>query len=201
MFLEKVSIKVCCVLGVLFSTSIALSQNAEKVYSISNPYGSSLRISSLTVDDSINFRVEPMKPLPFELPENGTLDFKVTVLRHDGITRTSQVRFGDDKNTSSYTIEIEAPITSSVKSSIQEMQSAVFPNPAKDYCIINVDITQYPNVEIELFNSTGASIIGGVQQVGKNLSLDVRNLASGNYHLLIKSNGNLVRKEEIIVSH
>src|SRR5258708_6049781 len=103
-------IKFCCVLGVFFFTSAAFSQSAEKFYSIANPYGSAMRIESLSVDDSADFRIEPMKPLPFDLSENGTLDFKVTVIPHDGILRTAQVRFGDGRGSSSYTIEMQAPM-------------------------------------------------------------------------------------------
>ena len=60
---------------------------------------------------------------------------------------------------------------------------------------------KYPNVKIELFNAIGGNVIGLVQPVGKSLSLDARNLASGTYHLIIRSNGTLVRNEDIIVKH
>ena len=194
-------IKFCCVLGVILFTSAAFSQNVEKFYSIANPYGSAMRIESLSVDDSADFRIEPMKSLPFDLSENGTLDFKVTVIPHDGIMHTAQIRFGDMHWSSSYTIEMQAPLESSVKPTREELQSSVYPNPVKDYCTINADISQYPNVEIELFNAVGAHVIGLVQPVGKSLSLDARNLASGTYHLMIRSNGVLVRNEDIIVKH
>jgi hypothetical protein len=190
-------IQSCCLLGVLFFSSTAFSQNAEKTYSIANPYGSAMRIESLSVDDSADFRIESLKPLPFELPESGTLDFKVAILPRDGIMRTTQVRFGG----SSYTIQMEAPLSASVRNSNAQMQSSVYPNPVKDFCTINTDISLYPNVEIELFNSLGGAVVGMVQPVGHSLSLDARNLASGSYHLVIRSNGTLVRNEDIVVKH
>jgi hypothetical protein len=197
LLLKMMKIQSCCLLGVLFFASTAFSQNAEKIYSIANPYGSAMRIESLVVDDSANFRVESLKPLPFDLPESGTLDFKVAILPHDGIMRTTQVHFG----TTSYTIQMEAPLSASVKNSNAQMQSSVYPNPVKDFCTINIDISLYPNIEIELFNSIGGNVVSMVQPVGHSLSLDARNLASGSYHLMIKSNGALVRSEEIIVKH
>ena len=192
---------ICCLVGVLFFSSVAFSQNAEKIYSIANPYGTAMKIESLSVDDSADFRVESLKPLPFDLPESGTLDFKVVIIPHDGIMRTAQVRFGDSNGSSTYTIHMEAPLASSVRNANAQMQSSVYPNPVKDFCTINADISLYPNVEIELVNSVGGIVVGMVQPVGHNLSLDARNLASGNYHLIIKSNGALVRNEDIIVSH
>jgi hypothetical protein len=190
----------CCLLGVLFFSSAAFSQSTEKIFSVANPYGTAMHIEKLSVEDSENFKVESLKPLPFDLSETEALDFKVVLIPHDGITRTTQVRFGDSHSASSYTIKMEAPLTSSVRSSVPQ-QTAVYPNPVKDFCTINTDISLYPNVEIELFNSIGGNVIGLVQPVGHKLSLDARNLTSGNYHLMIKSNGSIVQREDIIVKH
>lgn len=59
--------KCCCLLGVLFFTTAAFSQGAEKIYSIANPYGSAMRIESLSVDDTADFAIESLKPLPLLL--------------------------------------------------------------------------------------------------------------------------------------
>ena len=158
-----------------------------------------MRIESLSVDDSSNFVIESLKPLPFDLSESGRLDFKVSIIPHDGIMRTAQVRSG---NTSLYTVTMTAPTTSSVKKSEdQYVNHPSYPNPVKDFCTINTDISLYPNVQIEVHNSLGVPVIGLVQPVGHSLSLDARNLASGKYHVSITSNGSLVRSEEIIVKH
>lgn len=190
--------KYCCLLGVLLFASVALSQNAEKVYSIGNPYGTSMRIQSLSVDDTANFRVESLKPLPYDLNETGTLDFKVVIIPRDGIMRTTQVRSG---RTSLYTVTMSAPLQSAVNPGQQQQSNPAYPNPVKDFCTINTDISLYPNVQIELFNSIGASVVGFVQPVGHNLSLDARNLANGRYHLSITSNGSVIRNEDIFIKH
>jgi len=191
--------KCCCLLGVLFFASTALSQSAEKIYSIVNPYGAAMRIESLTIDDSADFRVESLKPLPFDLSETGTLDFKVTIIPRDGITRTTQVRSG---NLSLSIVTMESPILNAVKKSEEQYANhPSYPNPVKDFCTINTDISLYPNVEIEVFNSVGASVVGLVQPVGHSLSLDARNLTSGRYHISITSNGLMIRSEDIIVKH
>ena len=158
-----------------------------------------MRIESLSVDDSSNFVIESLKPLPFDLSESGTLDFKVRIIPHDGIMRTTQVLSGGSPL---YTVTMAAPITSSVKKSEdQYVNHPSYPNPVKDYCTINTDISLYPNVQIELHNAVGASVVGLIQPVGHSLSLDARNLASGTYHLTISSNGALIRSEDIVVKH
>ena len=194
-------IKSFLLLGVLLSASTALSQNAEKIYSISNPYGSRMMVESLSVDDTVNFKLESLKAMPYDLDEIGTLDFKVTVTANDGITRTTQVRCNDGRCTPLYTITMAAPIASGVKGADDRAARPAYPNPVKDYCTINTDISLYPNVQIELFNSVGASVIGVVQPVGHNLSLDARNLTNGRYHLTITTNGTVIRSEDIIVNH
>jgi hypothetical protein len=194
--------KCCCLLGVLFFASAALSQSAEKIYSIANPYGSAVRIQSISVDDTANFRVESLKALPYDLEELGTLDFKVAIIPRDGITRTTQVHYRDSRGTSSYTVTMDAPVTSAVKTSNEQYANhPAYPNPVKDFCTINTDISLYPNVQIELFNTVGANVVGFVQPVGHILSLDARNLASGRYHLSVSSNGQVIRSEDIFVKH
>ncbi|MDP4221271.1 MAG: T9SS type A sorting domain-containing protein [Bacteroidota bacterium] len=181
----------------MFFASTGFSQSAEKIFSIGNPYGTALRVESLTIDDTANFRIESLKALPCNLGESDKLDFRVTIIPRDGITRTAQVRAG---NLSLYTVTMSAPLESSVKSGEDQVQPA-YPNPVKDFCTINTDISLYPNVQVEVFNSVGASVIGLIQPVGHGLSLDARNLASGRYHILISSDGTVIRSEDIIVKH
>jgi hypothetical protein len=194
-----IKINCCCLLGVLFFTSTAFSQSAEKIYSIQNPYGAAMRIESLSVDDTADFRIESLKPLPFDLSETGTLDFKVVIIPRDGITRTTQVRSG------SFTLSIitmEAPTQNAVKKSEEQYANLpAYPNPVKDFCTINTDISLYPNVEIEVVNALGSNVVGLIQPVGRSLSLDARNLASGRYHISITSNNQVIRSEDIIVKH
>ena len=200
--LQMKMMKYCCLLGVLFFASTALSQSVEKIYSIHNPYGSAIGVESLSVDDTANFSVESLKPLPYDLDAMGTLDFRVTIIPRDGITRTTQVRYKDSHGISFYTVTMAAPVTSAVKNGDeQHINRPAYPNPVKDFCTINTDISLYPNVQIELFNSGGANVVGFVQPVGHALSLDSRNLASGRYHLSITSNGLVIRSEDIFVKH
>jgi hypothetical protein len=194
--------KCLVVLGALFYASVALSQSTEKIYSIANPYGIAARVESVSVDDTANFSVESLKPLPYEVDESGTLDFKVGIIPHDGITRTTLVRIIDSRGCSSYTVTLDAPVTSAVKTNNEQYENhPAYPNPVKDFCTINTDISLYPNVQIELFNEVGAAVVGLVQPVGRVLSLDARNLPSGRYHLSISSNGHIIRSEDIIVKH
>jgi len=194
--------KCLVVLGVMMIASVALSQSTEKFYSIANPYGVSARVESISVDDTMNFSVESLKALPFDLDERGTVDFKISIIPRDGITRTTQVRCIDSRGCTYYTVTMEAPITSAVRTqNMQYENHPAYPNPVKDYCTINTDISLYPNVQIELFNEVGARVVGLVQPVGHVLSLDARNLASGRYHLSISSNGQVIRSEDIFVKH
>lgn len=187
--------------GVLLSASTALSQNAEKICSISNPYGSRMMVESLSVDDTVNFKVESLKEMPYDLDETGTLDFKVAVIARDGITRSTQVHCNNSSGSPIYTLTMAAPMAAAARSTEDRTIRPAYPNPVKDYCTINTDISLYPNLQIELSNSVGASVIGVVQPVGHTLSLDARNLSTGRYHLTITSNGTMIRSEDIFVKH
>ncbi|MEP7235922.1 MAG: T9SS type A sorting domain-containing protein [Ignavibacteriota bacterium] len=194
--------KCLIVLGVMFFASAALSQSAEKIYSVANPYGAAARVESISVDDTSNFRVESLKALPYDVSELGTVDFKVSIVPHDGITRSTQVRCRDSRGCIAYTVTLSAPVTNAVKVGEEQYKNhPAYPNPVTDFCTINTDISLYPNVQIELFNALGSNVVGLVQPIGHALSLDARNLTSGRYHLSISSNGSVIRSEDIIVKH
>lgn len=183
-------------------SSASKAVDTSRVYSIANPSGSATTIQAISVADTEHFAVELLRPLPYTVAENGTIDFRVIVKSRDGITHTTQVLFNSESKVSSYTIVLTSPYEQNGVQVAQPPHSKpAYPNPVKDNCIIDVDIRLYPNVQVDVINDVGGRVIGVVQPAGDKLILDSHTLANGNYHVVVFSGGTIVRKEEIIVRH
>ncbi len=193
---------VCKVFVALAAVCIGVAAHAQetKIYSIANPKGATLSLRSMWVADTADFYVEPLAQLPYQIPTNGTVDFKVRIIPRDGIMRSTEVFYKTDLGVSSYTISMTPPMTSAVSESTPHEKPA-YPNPTKEFTTLDVDIRLYPNVQVDVVNDIGVRVFGVAQPVGDKLVLDVRKLANGPYHVIVYSNGAIVRKEEVVVRH
>ena len=182
----------------------ARAQETEKFISIANTTGKAFAVSSVWIDDSAHFAVEFLSHLPFTVPPNGTVDLKVSIKPRDGVMRSTEVWYLDTHGTvSSFAVTMTAPLA--ISSGVQENQppheQPVYPNPVKDFCTMNLDVRLYPNVQVDLYNDVGGRVVGVLAPMGDKLVLDARNLSSGRYHVVISSNGTIVKSEEVVVRH
>lgn len=179
------------------------AQRSSKIVSIPNLSGSPISVTSIWVSDSSNFVIKPLTSYPISVSEAGTIDASVSIKQHDGATRTTEVWYRDAQgNEESYMITMTAPQSLSEHSQIQpERGDPVYPNPAKDVCTVDVDIRLYPNVQVDLYNGSGARAIGIVKPSADKLIVDTRNLADGKYNIVVTSNGAIVKSEEVVVRH
>lgn len=192
------------VLVVLVAGCFAFSARAQetKIYSIANPKGEAMSLRSMWVADSANFTVEPLSQLPSQIPGNGTVDFRVRILPKDGIMRTTEVFYRTENGISSYTISLTPPVIAGTLIEAQPPHDKpAYPNPAKEFTTLDVDIRLYPNVQVDVINDIGVRVIGITPPVAGKLVLDTRKLANGTYHVAVYSNGTIVRKEEVVVRH
>lgn len=188
---------VCVMVGSLHA------QHANKICSIPNLSGAPLSINAVWVDDSVNFSVEPLAAYPLEVSESGTVDVRVTIKSHDGMPHSTAVHYRDVMGRSAaYTITLIAPQVLSTNGTSQPMQGMpAYPNPAKDYCTVDVDIRLFPNVQVDLFTSSGGRVLGLVKPTADKLIVDTRNLADGKYNVVVSSNGAVIKSEEVVVRH
>jgi hypothetical protein len=195
--------KTLVIVATLSCCAIAEAQQVTKIYSIANPIGAQVSLSSMWVADSNNFAVEPLSPLPYTVSDDGMIDFAVRVIPRDGITRTTEVFYQTDLGVSSYTISMAAPLetSGSGQPGMPPHDKHAYPNPATDQCTIDIDIKLYPNAEVDLVTEAGMRVIGIAQPRGDKLVLDTHMLANGRYTILVSSSGLVVHKEEVVVRH
>jgi hypothetical protein len=181
----------------------ARAQQGSKFYSIANPVGKALTLASVWVEDPDYFTVEPLSTLPVNVPASGTIDLKVSVKPHDGVTRSTEVWYRDTHGTtSSFAVTMTAPLaTSGVVGNQPSHEKPVYPNPVKDFCTVDLDVRLYPNVQVDLVNDVGTRVVGVIAPTGDKLVLDARNLASGRYNIVVSSDGSVIKHEEVVVRH
>ncbi|HYM20005.1 MAG TPA: hypothetical protein VEW28_03265 [Candidatus Kapabacteria bacterium] len=181
----------------------ARAQESAKFVSITNPIGKALTLNSVWVADPDYFSVEPLASLPISISPSGTIDFRVSIKPRDGVTRSTEVWYRDTHGTtSSFAVTMTAPFEQNgVQQNQPSREQPVYPNPVKDFCTMNLDVRLYPNVQVDLFNEVGGRVVGVIAPTGDKLVLDARNLASGRYNIVVSSDGNIVKNEEVVVRH
>lgn len=193
---------VCVGLFCVGATSLQALQRS-KIISIPNLNGAPATVTAVWVSDTTNFSVHPLIGYPISVTEAGTLDVNVTIKPHDGVTRSTEIFFKDAKgNIHSYAVTMTAPqMLSSDEDAQPGHGQPVYPNPANDFCTVDVDINLYPNVQVDLLTSNGARALGLVKPKGDKLVVDTRNLSDGKYNIVVSSNGVIVKNEEVVVRH
>jgi len=79
------------------------------------------------------------------------------------------------------------------------MQVLAFPNPAREEVTVVVEGTDR-SVTLEAFDAIGRAIPGPSTFTGR-VTMDVRSLASGTYHLRLTANGRYLSTVQLIIAH
>ena len=81
-------------------------------------------------------------------------------------------------------------------------QISVYPNPAKEYAVVSVEIEKSALVEVSIFNGEGKQVYANRKTSlgsGKhNLKINTSEFATGNYNITINLNGEILNKQLVI---
>lgn len=189
----------------LIITSANAQQDTCKKISISNPHGLDMEISKVWVLDTVNFSVESVKALPFNLGATESFDIKVCVLARDGKSHSTQVRYRNTHGTSSYNVTMIAPDgTSSVKNvENKNYNLVVASNPATTHFTIQFPQKPIKDVTIELYSMDGSLVhVKNVSEITTGeVSVNVQGLSSGTYVTVVKIKGENIITKRIAIQH
>ena len=90
----------------------------------------------------------------------------------------------------------------SVDESYNYSKITLFPNPVSDFLNINFNSERQGYLEIKLYNQLGIELRTLSKNIGidaKRITMDCRNLTSGNYFITLKSKELYVAKKVIIL--
>ena len=183
----------------------SVAQDTCNTYLIPNPHGAAMSINTVWVVDTVNFSVESLRPLPYEISSTGTIDIRVCILVRDGKSHSTIVRYTNTHGTSSYQVTMTAPATSGVDRAVERtiaLHSAL-PNPASSTVTIDFGSSVPDQIRVEILDMSGRLVVDDLRPMisGGRLVFDVSAIANGLYLVQVTAPGRPVAVWPIIVQH
>jgi hypothetical protein len=105
------------------------------------------------------------------------------------------------------TVSVPAPPTPTSTVGMDELsatnQISVFPNPAKEFAIISINVEKSALVDVTIYDVTGKIVYankGSNVDAGKNeMRINTSELASGNYNIVVNANGAVLKEKLVVV--
>ena len=183
-------------LGILcLASATSHSQDTCQVFSIPNPHGAAMTISRVWIQDSVNFSVEPLRSVPFDITATESWDARVCIKPRDGQTYSTIIRYQTTHGPAAFQISMVAPNTSAVHErrqfSMSEMR--VSPLPTSGDLVIAPSAVSGDILTIEVYDGIG--IVRSVMEErfdGNPLRLDLSELPSGGYRIVVRGRDGVV---------
>ena len=80
-----------------------------------------------------------------------------------------------------------------------DIELKVYPNPARDYILIESNLFYFPETELELYDSFGRFLMKGDQRISLYRQLDLSTLSSGSYFLQLKKGDEVLVKKILVL--
>ena len=173
----------------------ARAQDTCRVFSIPNPHGAAMTISRVWVQDSVNFSVEPVRAVPFNLAADELWDARVCIKPRDGQSYSTIIRYQTTHGPASYQVTMVAPTTAAVSMEHQDatMGMKVYPVPSSGDLTIEPPVERGDILTVEVYDG-----MGGLRSVveeryeGGHLRLDLSRLPSGRYRIMVRGSEGVV---------
>ncbi|HJW29224.1 MAG TPA: hypothetical protein VJ508_08215, partial [Saprospiraceae bacterium] len=106
--------------------------------------------------DSMNFTVQPQRPMPFNCMMGDTVWMRVCLRAHDGKLHQTTIYYGTDQGTVSFEVAMQAAGTSIVPINLApRITMALYPNPTMDRVFINLSDVLPEPMTIEIVDLKG----------------------------------------------
>jgi hypothetical protein len=190
-------------LGILLLAGRSSAQDTCRYYWLPNPSWGPIYVYTVEVLDTVNFSVEPIKPLPHRISQNESFDVTICIRARDGRPHSTIVRYTHDHGSSAEDITMTAPIASAVEkeSTMRLRLHPPMPNPAASTISIDPGYTLPENVSTEIVDLSGRIVVAGHRPAISDgrLQIDVGAIPNGRYLLRVIAPGRSVDSWPIVV--
>lgn len=180
------------------------AQDTCKVFSVPNPHDAPMTISSVFIADTVNFTVEPLRSVPFDITATEIWDARVCIKARDGQRYSTTIRYMTTHGQASFALSMVAPATSGAPSLQLRAHSRVFPLPARDFVSIELPDARPGEVSALVADVLGRIVATNVQLVVSRDSfvrVDVRDLATGTFIYTFESAGRVIGRARVVVAN
>jgi hypothetical protein len=163
-----------------------------------------ITVSRVWVDDPDNFAISMERTLPFDAVEGETFDVRICILKRDGRTYSTVLRYETNHGASEWAVTLTAPNPVSGISMVDETRrprALVYPTVATDRIQIQFNRVEPAPIVIRLFDTKGEIVRHRAltELPPRGVALDVRDVCAGPYHLTIQIAGVVVGVHPIII--
>lgn len=164
-----------------------------------NPHGMDIKVSSVSVADTMNFMVQTMETMPFTVKVGDTVWFHVCMMAKDGKMHSTQIKYQTDMGTFSYNISMQAP-TAGVAQVGAPQALIAYPNPVINSLSINIPSLN-ENASLEIFSVSGSRVLAHDVSSSTPIQISVGNLSNGTYLVKLISKSGTIGETRIAICH
>jgi hypothetical protein len=187
----------------IFSALPMSAQDTCRVFTIPNPHGAAMTISRVFIADTVNFSVEPLQPVPFNIGASETWDARVCIKARDGQSHSTTIRYQTTHGQASYAVTMNAPGTAGIVDPGLPNLAVTFPQPTSGRVTVRVVDHGVGELRAHVFDHSGGLMPSIPVMIGSggDVSLDLEALPSGSYLVVLDVEGQIVARSSVVVVH
>jgi hypothetical protein len=181
----------------------AIAQDTCRIFTISNPHGAAMTISSVFIADTVNFSVEPLRTTPFNIGATETWDARVCIKARDGQSHSTMIRYQTTHGQASYAVTMTAPGPAGIDQLTTKGSAAAFPQPTSGRVTIRLDDRRVGQIRVRVYDNAGILLTTSEVAVGSdgNVTLDLAAIPGGSYIVVLDADGHIVARSSVVVAH
>jgi hypothetical protein len=180
----------------------ASSQDTCRVFTIPNPHGAAMTISSIFIADTVNFSVEPLRSVPFDIEATETWDARVCIKARDGARHSTSIRYMTTHGQAAFQLSMDAPGPSGIvdDARVRTVVTA-YPSPSTGAVTLRLGNPVATRAVVTVVDASGAgTIVAPVSRAGDDLHIDLGTLAPGAYVIVVSVDGRFVGRASILLA-
>ncbi len=184
---------------VLACASVSQAQSPCQIVAQKNPHPMDITVSTVMVMDTVNFEVHALSMMPFVVKNGDSVHFGLCARATDGMMHTSMIMYKTNMGTFSFNVSMKASTAAVSQQNSVNHVSAAFPNPASS--TLNVQLLgEFTGATAQLFSVDG-SLVATSSVTSASSTLDVAQLPSGAYRLVVNKGDKILSSQSVVVAH
>ena len=191
---------------ILFAILSALPVSAQdtcRVVTIPNPHGAAMTISRVFIADTVNFSVEPLRAVPFNIGASETWDARVCIKARDGQSHSTTIRYQTTHGQASFPVTMTAPGTAGIAETAAPRKVLAFPQPTSGRVTVGLEEAVVGELRARVYDHAGglATTLSSLSSANDEVTLDLTGLSTGAYTIVLDAAGHVIAQSSVLIVH
>lgn len=186
----------------IFGALTMQAQDTCMTVTIPNPHGAAMQIMRVWVTDSVNFSVEPMRTLPFDIGDTESWDARLCILARDGGTYTTTIRYQTTHGPAGFPVTMQAPLVSAVMDHTRAQRGVLrlYPSPSSGVVTIDIPDRDLGTVVIDVIDPIGRLAVS-FESAATNgtVTHDLSTLPNGSYLVVARYDDEEIGRQHLLL--